>query len=264
VVTSFTFRVHRVPSTVAWFILRWPTSRGANALAAWQAWAPHARGELTSIFHLNGGGAEPAQVTGQYFGPSRDLAGLLAPLMASGPTTVHAGDLGYLSAQLMWAGCSNISFAACHTTGTQPGGTLPRESFQAKSDYVAKPLPAAARNALVEAAQARAQIPGSGAVLFDSYGGAINQFAPAATAFVHRRVLFCIQYLTYNGGGDWLGSVHATMRPYVTGGAYFNYTDPGLRNWQTAYYGSNYQRLLRIRRAIDPHHYFNFPQAIGR
>ena len=264
VVTSFTFRTHRVPSTVAWFVLRWPASRAADALAAWQAWAPHARPALTSIFHLNGGGSEPAQVTGQYFGPSRDLPGLLASLTATGPTTVHTGDLGYLAAQLFWAGCSSIPFAACHTTGTRPGGTLPRESFQAKSDYVAKPLPAAARNALVQAAQTRAHIPGSGAILFDSYGGAINQVAPAATAFVHRKVLFCIQYLSYNGGANWLGSTHAAMRPYVTGGAYFNYTDPGLQNWQSAYYGSNYQRLLRVRRAVDPHHYFNFPQAIGR
>ena len=264
VVTSFTFRTHRVPSTVAWFILRWPGSRAADALAAWQGWAPHARPELTSIFHLNGGGSEPAQVTGQYFGPSRDLRGLLASLTATGPTTVHTGDLGYLSAQLMWAGCSNISFAACHTTGTRPGGTLPRENFQAKSDYVSKPLPAAARNALVQAAQTRAHISGSGAILFDSYGGAINQVAPAATAFVHRKVLFCIQYLTYDGGSNWLTSTHAAMRPYVTGGAYFNYTDPALQNWQSAYYGSNYQRLLRVRRAVDPHHYFNFPQAIGR
>jgi FAD/FMN-containing dehydrogenase len=172
--------------------------------------------------------------------------------------------LGYLPAQLMWAGCSNISFAACHTTGTRPGGTLRRESFQAKSDYVAKRLPAAARNALVQAVQARAHIAGSGDILFDSYGDAIKQLAPAATAFVHRKVLLCIQYLTYNGGGDWLSSIHARMRPYVSGGAYFNYTDPGLQNWQSAYYGSNYRRLLRIRRAVDPHHYFNFPQAIGR
>jgi FAD/FMN-containing dehydrogenase len=54
------------------------------------------------------------------------------------------------------------------------------------------------------------------------------------------------------------------MRPYVTGGAYLNYTDPGLSNWQTAYYGSNYHRLMTIRRSVDPQHYFNFPQAIGR
>jgi FAD/FMN-containing dehydrogenase len=220
--------------------------------------------ELTSIFHLNGGGSEPAQVTGQYFGSSRDLGRLLAPLTATGPTSVRFGDLGYMAAQLMWAGCSSISFTACHTVGTRPGGILARESFQAKSDYVAKPLPAAARQALVQAAQARAGIPGSGAILFDAYGGSINQVKPAATAFVHRGVLFCIQYLTYNGGAAWLGSIHARMRPYVTGGAYVNYTDPDLANWQTSYYGSNYPRLLAIRRAVDPHHYFNFPQAIGR
>ena len=264
VVTSFTFRVHPVPRTVAWFIVGWPASRGADALAAWQAWAPHARRQLTSIFHLSSAGPLPVQVTGQYFGPAHDLGGLLAPLTAVGQASVQTGDLGYLQAQLLWAGCSTISFTACHTTGTRPGGTLPRESFQAKSDYVAKPLPAAARQALVQAAAARGQMPGSGAILFDSYGGAINQVAPAATAFVHRKVLFCIQYLTYNGGGSWLQSIHDRMRPYVTGGAYFNYTDPGLNGWQTAYYGSNYPRLLRIRRAVDPHHYFNFPQAIGR
>ncbi len=262
VVTSFTFRVHTVPRTVAWFFVRWPASRAADALAAWQAWAPHARRELTSIFHLNGGGS--TSVSGQYFGPSSDLHSLLGPLTSVGGASVSTGDLDYFRAQLMWAGCSSISLTACHTTGTRPGGTLPRESFQAKSDYVSKPLPGAARDALVQAALARAHIPGSGAILFDSYGGAINLLAPAATAFVHRKVLFCIQYLSYNGGGNWLSDIHSRMRPYVTGGAYLNYTDPGLSNWQSAYYGSNYNRLQAIRRTIDPHHYFNFPQAIGR
>jgi len=262
VVTSFTFRVHGVPKTVAWFFVRWPASRAADALAAWQSWAPHARRELTSIFHLNGGGS--TSVSGQYFGPASDLHSLLSPLTSVGGASVSSGNLDYFHAQRMWAGCSSISLTACHTAGTRPGGTLSRASFQAKSDYVAKPLPAAARNALVQAAVARANIPGSGAILFDSYGGAINQVGPAATAFVHRKVLFCIQYLSYSGGGDWLNSIHARMRPYVTGGAYLNYTDPGLSNWQTAYYGSNYQRLLKIRRSVDPHHFFNFPQAIGR
>jgi FAD/FMN-containing dehydrogenase len=266
VVTSFTFRLHPVPASVAWFIVKWPFSSGSDALAAWQAWAPHARQELTSIFHLNGGGSDPVRVTGQYFGPAGDLPRLLAPLTGVGGATVLSGSLGYLNAQLFWAGCSPMPSAltACHTSGTRPGGTLVRMSFQAKSDYVARPLPAAAREALVQAAIARANLPGSGAVLFDSYGGAINQIAPAATAFVHRKVLCCVQYLSYNGGSDWLKSTHAKMRPYMSGGAYFNYTDPDLKGWQTAYWGSNYRRLENIRRAVDPHHYFNFPQAIGR
>ena len=164
----------------------------------------------------------------------------------------------------MWAGCSQISLTACHTQGTRPGGTLQRDNFQAKSDYVAKALPAAARQALVRAAEARLSSSGHGAILFDCYGGAINRVKPGATAFVHRNVLFCIQYLSYDGDAAWLNSTAAQMRPYVTGGAYVNYTDPGLKGWQTAYYGSNYPRLLKVRRDIDPHHYFNFPQAIGR
>jgi FAD/FMN-containing dehydrogenase len=266
VVTSFTFRAHPIPSTVAWFIVEWPFSSGSAALAAWQDWAPHARNQLTSIFHLNGGGSNPVRVTGQYFGPASALGGLLSPLTAVGGASVSTGTFGYLDMQLFWAGCSPSPSAltGCHTVGTRPGGTLTRESFQAKSDYVAKPLPAAARQALVQAAEARANLPGSGAILFDSYGGAINQVAPNATAFVHRRVLFCMQYLSYNGGADWLASTYAKMRPYVTGGAYFNYTDPNLKNWQSAYWGANYPRLESIRRQVDPHHYFNFPQAIGR
>jgi FAD/FMN-containing dehydrogenase len=265
VVTSFTFRAHPVPRTVAGFIVSWPWSEAAEALAAWLGWAPHAQSKLTSIFHLNGGGGSTSvSVSGQYFGPAGDLGGLLGPLTGVGGAHVSAGDFGYLQAQLMWAGCSHISMTACHTQGTRPGGTLQRESFQAESDYVSKPLPAPARQALVRATEARANLPGSGAILFDSYGGAINRVKPAATAFVHRNVLCCMQYLSYNGGGSWLSSTFAQMRPYVTGGAYFNYTDPSLKNWQTAYYGSNYRRLQSIRRAVDPHHYFNFPQAIGR
>jgi FAD/FMN-containing dehydrogenase len=265
VVTSLTFRVHAVPRTVAGFFVTWPWSRAAAALAAWQAWAPHARSQLTSIFHLNaGGGQTSVNVSGQYFGAASDLGGLLAPLTAVGGAHVSTGNNGYFQTQMMWAGCSTVSLTACHTEGTRPGGTLQRASFQAKSDYVAKPLPAAGIQVLVQAAEARTDIAGSGAILFDSYGGAINRVAPGATAFVHRNVLFCMQYLSYNGGASWLNSTFGKMFPYVTGGAYINYTDPNLKGWETAYYGSNYRRLLEVRKEFDPHHYFNFPQAIGR
>jgi len=265
VVTSLTFRVHAVPRTVATFFVTWPWSMATDALASWQAWAPHARSQLTSIFHLNGGhGRTSVNVSGQYLGPASDLAGLLAPLTSVSGASVSSGDHGYLQAQLMSAGCSAIPLAACHTVGTRPGGTLGRESFAAKSDYVASPLPARARQALVQAAEYRASIAGHGSILFDCYGGAINRVAPDATAFVHRDVLFCIQYLSYPDRSAWLASVTREMVPYVTGGAYVNYTDPSLEDWQTAYYGGNYGRLADVRRVVDPHHYFNFPQAIGR
>ena len=265
VVTSLTFRVHAVPRAVAGFFVTWPWSQAAEALGAWQSWAPHARSQLTSIFHLKGkAGVTTVNVSGQYFGPGSDLGGLLKPLTQVPGASVSISQSSYLQTQLMWAGCSTLSLGECHTQSTRPGGTLLRESFQAKSDYVARALPAAAREALTKAIETRAGLKGSGAILFDSYGGAINRVAPDATAFVHRNVLFCVQYVSYNGGASWLRSTHAAMRPHVTGGAYLNYTDPDLHDWQSAYYGSNYRRLLEVGAAFDPHHFFNFPQAIGR
>ena len=47
-----------------------------------------------------------------------------------------------------------------------------------------------------------------------------------------------------------------------TGGAYVNYTDPELLGWQRAYYGSNYERLVRVKEAYDPDWLFKLPQGI--
>jgi FAD/FMN-containing dehydrogenase len=264
VVTEFTFRVHPLPRAASYFFVSWPWSEAGQALAAWQSWAPHAPDALTSIFHLNAGGGPSVSVSGQYLGPAGRLSSLLAPLRAVPGARVASGQQSFLSLQLLFAGCEQISFRACHTAGTAPGGTLPRESFQAKSDYIGRPLPAAARALLLAATEQRAREPGSGALLFDSYGGAINRVAPHATAFVHRHELCCLQYLSYNGGSAWLNDIHSRMRPFVSGGAYQNYIDPELTGWQQAYYGSNLARLEHVRREYDPQHRFNFPQAIGR
>jgi len=265
IVTSFDLRLHEMPRSAAYFLVHWPWSSADHALDAWLRWAPHARDSLTSIMHLEAaGGATTVSVSGQYFGSASDLGGLLAPLTAVPGASLTTGDQDYLGLQLRWAGCSGIGLDACHTAGTRSGGTLPRESFRAKSDYLVKRLSAAGRRRLIGAVEARAGISGPGAILLDSYGGAINRRAPDASAFVHRNALACIQYLTYDGGSAWIGETHAAMRPHVSGMAYQNYIDRDLRDWRHAYYGANYRRLEATRRRVDPGHYFNFPQAIGR
>jgi FAD/FMN-containing dehydrogenase len=265
VVTELTFRPHPMPASASYFFVSWPWSEASEAVAAWLGWAPHATRLVTSVLHLNSSaGATSVTVSGQYFGPASALHALLAPLASIPGASITTGTQAYLGLMLRWAGCLTTPIAACHTVGSSPAGALPRASFDAKSDYISAPLSGPARATLIAAVEARGAQPGSGAILFDSYGGAINAIHPAASAFVHRNQLACVQYLSYGGGSRWLSDSHRAMRPYVSGYAYQNYIDVTQTDWQHAYYGSNYARLQSIRRAVDPHHYFNFPQAIGR
>jgi FAD/FMN-containing dehydrogenase len=261
IVTEFTFGIHPLPASAAYFNVTWPWQSASEAIAAWQSWAPHTTDKATSILHLNSGGAPSITANGQYLGSAAQLPGLLQPLLAvPGANLSSHFDLAYLPLQLLLAGCANKSLAACHTVGAAPGGVLPRNVFNAKSDYVAKPLSAAGRAAMVAAVEAS----GSGALLCDAYGGAVNRVAPDETAFVHRDQLFCIQYYGNGSTAAWINQAWTKMRPHVSGQAYQNYIDPSLRGWQKAYYGTNLPRLVSTRKRVDPHHYFNFPQAIGR
>ena len=262
IVTEFTFNVHPLPRSATFFNVTWPWSSASAAIAAWQSWAPHTTDKITSILHLNSNNGRPTISTvGQYLGSSAAVRGLLAPLLAvRGAALAGNAEMPYLQLQLLLAGCVGKTFAACHTVGSFPGATLPRQAFNAKSDYVAKPLPSAGRAAMVAATEA----PGSGALLCDSYGGAVNRVAPTATAFAHREQLFCIQYYGGGSSASWIDQAWTKMRPYVSGQAYQNYIDPKLKGWQQAYYAGNLPRLKATRQRVDPDHYFNFPQAIGR
>jgi FAD/FMN-containing dehydrogenase len=51
------------------------------------------------------------------------------------------------------------------------------------------------------------------------------------------------------------------MRPYVNG-AYVNVPNIGMQDWETAYWGSNFDRLRRIKAKYDPHNVFQYEQSI--
>jgi hypothetical protein len=171
------------------------------------------------------------------------------------------------------AGCSGLSIAACHLTTQNPAGRLSREAYSAKSSYVDAPMNDASVAAFIGAVEnlhAHAPTVGGG-LAFDAYGGAINRVSSDATAFVHRDKLACIQ-ATYSwssamspsviaAGARWLTWLGANVFDPSTG-AYQNYIDPTLAQWQSAYYGTNLQRLVMIKNKYDPDNRFAFAQSI--
>ncbi len=264
IVTTFKFKTYPV-GNVSTFYVAWPWGNAKAAVNAWQRWAPYAPDGLFSVCSLGtGSGGPQVQASGQFFGSKAQLQSLLQPLLA-GASYSEVVERSYINAVMHWAGCTG-SVQECHLP---PEGDLPRATFKATSDYALKPLSSAGIGTLVQQIEQRQkQGGGSGVVVLDSYGGAINRVSPTATAFAHRKMLFSFQYGAYWSGNDggtgtrWVENFRQAMQPYVSGAAYVNYIDPALPNWTRAYYGSNYQRLQSVKKSVDPKNVFHFAQSI--
>jgi FAD/FMN-containing dehydrogenase len=268
IVTRFIFRTHPV-GNVATYSMEWSWSDAKKVVQAWQKLAPHAPDGLFSVLNLNAvvGGRTRITSAGQFFGSTDRLRQLLQPLVnAAAPTRLSVSSHTYMDAQELWAGCSG-KLEECHLP---PQGNLGRSTFKGKSSIANKPLSGTAIDVMIHQLEARLNVgSGSGIVLLDSYGGAINRVKKNATAFVHRDALFSMQYLAYWNAGaaaepnlGWLRGFYAAMRRYVSPFAYQNYIDPELTNWQHAYYGSNLDRLIAVKRRYDPKNVFHFQQSI--
>jgi FAD/FMN-containing dehydrogenase len=269
IVTRLVFRTHPV-GQVATYSLEWPWSDAKEVVQAWQRLVPHAPDAFFSVLNLNAavGGRPRITSAGQFLGTTDQLRAVLKPLAETGtPTRLTVSSHGYLDAQRIWAGCSGTTIAECHLP---PQGHLGRSTFKGKSSYARTRLSSAGIDTMIRQIEARVNTgSGSGIILLDSYGGAINRVKKSATAFVHRDALFSMQYLAYWDRSAaaapnirWLAAFYAAMRPYVSPFAYQNYIDPDLRSWPQAYYGSNLDRLITVKRRYDPQNVFRSRQSI--
>ncbi len=268
IVTRLVFRTHPI-GQVATYALEWPWSDAVKVVQAWQKLAPHAPDGFFSVLNLSSVVGGHARITsaGQLFGSAERLRELVKPLADAGtPTRFTVTSRSYMDAQEMWAGCSG-TIAECHLP---PQGQLGRSTFKGKSSFANKPLSLKGINAMIRQIEARITTgSGSGIILLDSYGGAINRVKKDTTAFVHRDALFSMQYLAYwdpSAAAElnlrWLRTFYAAMRPYVSPFAYQNYIDPELGNWEHAYYGANLDRLVAVKQRYDPQNVFRFRQSI--
>ena len=276
IVTSLTLRTHAVGDLALGF-LTWPWDRAAAVVAGWQTWMSRAPDALWSTLHLdtvNNGAAIAihAVQVGTASEISAQLDGLVA--LTGAPDYRESGSRAYRDVMLLEAGCLGASVSRCHLQGTTADGRLPRDTFVAKSVVAPRALSSDAIRALVDAVASAPGRPdvGYAGVLLDSLGGAVSRVAPSDTAFVHRDAFAVAQlYGSWDAAAPatiadattaWVRELHATLRPLVGRGAYVNYADPELSDWEAAYWGTNYARLRRVKATYDPDRLFDFPQAV--
>ncbi|QJS11228.1 FAD-binding oxidoreductase [Streptomyces argyrophyllae] len=276
VVTELQFRTHAAPQAVTAY-LTWPWAKAAKVMQAWQEWGPSQPDEIWSSLHLACSPGRTPTISVACFslgtyGELQNAVDRLAHLAGADASSVSLRRRGYEEAMEIYAGCSSFSTdAQCHLPGSTPGrspqGKLGRETYAARSDFFDRSLSAAGIQTVLK--QIAAVRGGAGSIAFTALGGAVNRVSPTATAFVHRRSRMLAQYIASWGAGasgstaqSWLTSAHQAMKPYASGAAYQNYSDPTLKDWRKAYYGDAAARLAKVKQQYDPQRFFSYAQGL--
>jgi len=263
--TSFTYRV--VPTIdVTVFQLAWSGGDTAALVAALlhlQANGPRELGLRIGVgsqsrMPLSQPAPLAVSVLGLYWGPAAAATALLAPVeRVQAPASRTVEQVSFAAGREFLANTTPIGTYQIKSAFFQ--GTLPSQGIATMLDWIRK-MPGVP-----------SRVPEASVAIF-GFGGKVNDVAPDATAFVHRRedFLFVCEALwepedapdVIQANLDWLEHFYAAMQPYVSGGAYQNFPDRGLADWQRAYYGANLERLVRVKGAWDPDNLFRSPQSI--
>lgn len=265
------------------YALTWDLPDAVDVVGAWQAWIADAAPQVASALGVrppDGDPAGPAQVVveGAYAGVQAGCDAALDTLvdLVGRPATGRtSGQQPFQQAMMSLYGCADRTVAQCHTSGTDPAGTLYRPIFGVtRSLFLRAALPA---GGVADALAAYEASPATGQYRYLSLfalGGQAGIPARTATAFVHRDASAYLSYtcnLTVPSPTDadkaaaqgWVDGGYRATLPYSTGESYQNFMDPALVDWPAAYYAENYPRLRRAKQAYDPGRFFQFPQAIG-
>jgi FAD binding domain/Berberine and berberine like len=274
--TSFTFAYEQFRGNVGFYKFVWSLDSVLPVMAVTQQIAQDTADNKR--FHCRAGmgtqGRTRTQIRananvnaiGQYYGDVEELRAILTPLLAIGTPAERARNSA--SVREVTPGEASELLSA----------TTPVDKFASKSAILNsrtlltdRQVSAAAEGLLEWPGSANPD--GAGIAMF-AMGGEINQVPPQATAFVHRASVFILAAETCWADHDppavaaanlhWLnefyGDIFGATPPAHS---YQNFPDPTLKDWRRAYYGVNYDRLVRVKRKYDPAGFFRYPQAIG-
>jgi FAD/FMN-containing dehydrogenase len=276
VVTSLVFRPVPAPASTTNLHLAWPYADAAAVIGAWQRWAPTGPDELAASLKITVGDdpdRPPAvDVYGAFHGSRADAARQVEELVGrvgSDPTVTTLTPMTWPQTRRFWA-----ELGAPAEKPGEPSVPPPPEPqcLYARSEFFASPLPAEAIGALLDAF-AEGRTSGEARELdFMPWGGAYNRRPSDASAFVHRDQLFQLKHAVVlhpdappaNQAAAHAAATRswASVHPWGSGRVFQNFADPDLEHWAAAYYGPNYDRLVRVKARYDPSNLFQFHQSL--
>jgi FAD/FMN-containing dehydrogenase len=254
VVTSLEFSLVRLPGRVTRFsfLWAWEDDVAASILDAWLRASQESPRGITSVLTFAGGSPRTIRCFGLSVGEESALRAFSARL-----ERCQAPRRRITVSEPLWPALQSMM-----------GTPAARQSWKMKSSFGDRPLAPAA---IARAVRHMAEQPSDATCIlaFEALGGAVQDIAPDATAFPHRRSLFLLQYQTYwnrpaaaAGAFSWVRRAFADIDPYTARASYRNYSDLDLSDWPQRYFAANYPRLQRIKAALDPRNLFRFPQSI--
>lgn len=253
IVTKLQFKTHEVATVRTYgFGYKGVTLKtAAKFMKTWQQWAPNAPRELNSLMKVSraAGDLVNLRFIGQSVGSEDTLKKEISQITSIlAPKDLVIRDIAHMDSILRFGG--GMADASVNMKG--------------KSDYLKSVMSDEGLAAFLK------NIPAGVDVLFDAYGGAINDLTEDDSAFVHRAGTLCsLQYYTQwsdpqseAGKLATLKKFHDSLRPYMSGSAYFNYCDLDVQDYAKAYWGKNLDRLSQIKTLHDPANFFRHAQSV--
>jgi FAD/FMN-containing dehydrogenase len=257
VVTSLTYRIHPLTQTI-YVTATWPGLDDLpDVFQAWQQSAPYVDNRLTSQLEILPN--EFKLVGALASGSEAEALKLLAPMLSVGKPDVIAKDGNWADTYTEFQ-------------------ILPADeaaNWKFLSQFIYEPYPPEAVD-VIKTFMTQAPTPVCN-YFTNAFGGAVKNSEPSGgSVFAHRDALYYAEPGAGWGvrGGlpasddpltptceAWIAEFDAALQPYVNG-AYVNVPNAGMPDWETAYWGSNVDRLRAIKAKYDPDNVFSYEQSV--
>ncbi|KAH9917720.1 uncharacterized protein B0H18DRAFT_1033526 [Fomitopsis serialis] len=286
IVTHFHFQTFTAPTQPTYFNYYWslPLDEAIAAISLYQSYCfspaiPREIGFELNLLKGNSKGEILVNFQGSYYGNPDDYSAIVQPFLSAMPNQTSEPQVNvtsWLENLVLLAGTPLASntptlLATDHDTFYTKSLTTPSDT----------PMSQEAIAALASWMSTEGWYTNTNwFVQLELYGGSssqISMISSNSTAYFNRQSLWTIQLYASSSGyvppypregfafvDGLVASITANEPDTYHYGAYANYIDPCLppHEWQTLYFGSNFDRLRKIKTEIDPNGVFTFPQSI--